>query len=100
MEDFLCNGWTVVRPEQVGDLRDDAMLTITDDFTYEDEEHDDNMVVGTAWTHSNYVFELLIPTLRSKGYIEFTRHDYIDPEEKEAVFAAVFAKRENPQVLA
>ena len=80
-DDFLCNGWTEVRPEQVGDMRDSSWLVLSRDCTYESEEDDDNMIVGVAYSYSQYAIESYITPLLGKGYIEFGKHVYLTERE-------------------
>jgi hypothetical protein len=79
LEDFIGNGWTEVRPEAIGDLRDDAWLVITNDYTYADPENDDNIIVGVAYSYHQYAVESYITPLTTKGYIDFWKHEYLTP---------------------
>jgi hypothetical protein len=84
IEEQMCNGWREVKPEQVGDLRSDGWLVISEDFTFPSENNDDVMIVGTAYGFSRYVFDGYMETIRANGFITFERHDYLTPEEMNA----------------
>jgi len=83
-EDQLCNGWCEVKPEQVGDLRDNAHLTFTEDFTFPDENSDDVMIVGTAYHFDRYAIDGYMETISREGFVTFDRHDYLTPAQFEA----------------
>jgi hypothetical protein len=93
-EDQLCNGWREVRPEQVGDLRDDAHLTFTDDYTFADPNRDDEMIVGTAYHFDRYAINGYMETIMANGFITFERHDFLTPEEMNAACEEIEKKGE------
>lgn len=81
IEDFLCNGWTEVFPEAVGDLRDDAWLVISDDYTFADPNADDRLLVGTAFGYADYWRDSYVDPLIRRGYVDFSKHVYLTPQE-------------------
>lgn len=81
IEDFLYNGWEEVLPEQVGDLRDENWLVISDDCVSTDPDCDDELIVGTAYGYNDYAIHSYIDPLVSQGYLDFQKHVYLEPRE-------------------
>lgn len=50
LEEHLCNGWSLVPPEEIGALT--SAPIISDDFTIEDDGH--GVVNGNVWWFPNY----------------------------------------------
>lgn len=84
----LCSGWRNVRPEMVGDLRDEAYLVFSQDYFFPDENSDEGMVVGTAYGFDRYALAGYMDTLIEFGHIDFQRHDYLAPDEMKAAVEA------------
>lgn len=84
LEDFFGNGWIEVKPQDVGDMRDDYWLVISQDYVYADAEDDEKgLIVGTAYSFFNYAVDSYTEGLVKKGYIDFGRHDYLTRQEME-----------------
>jgi hypothetical protein len=67
----LCNGWTEVKPEEIGALT--ASPILTDDFQRDD---DGKLIkVGRVFWFPSYQIECPVETLRDRGEVIFSRAD-------------------------
>jgi hypothetical protein len=69
LEDHLCNGWTSLRPEQIGALTA-CDLILSDRVTCDDEGNVTH--VGRVFWHPNYEVEDALETLRNTGSFTLT----------------------------
>lgn len=69
LEYQLCNGWTWLRPEQIGALTDAPILS--DEVT--ENDRGELVSVGRVWWHERYAVEDPIELLQTQGYVLFRR---------------------------
>ena len=68
LEDWLCNGWEFVLPENIGALTDAPILT--DEIIYGDLGTVE--YIGNVWWFTNYAIENEVETLLKKGKVVFS----------------------------
>ncbi len=67
LEDALGNGWTALRPEEVGAITDDNTLILTNDTGY-DEATDELNHVGDVWWDEAYAVRDMMEDLETQGF--------------------------------
>jgi hypothetical protein len=63
----ICNGWDVLRPEEVGALTDSLILS--DDSEFDDEG--EVITIGNVWWFPNYQILDEVEELLKNGYVDF-----------------------------
>lgn len=69
LEWHLCNGWEIIRPEEVGALTDGMLLT--DDFLRNDQGT--LLEIGDIFWDSNYQVSDALEALRTEGKVTFVK---------------------------
>lgn len=70
LEDFTCNGWSWLHPEDIGALTD-CRLILSDDATTEDDGS--VTVCGSVWWHERYQIESAVEVLGQTGQLWLQR---------------------------
>lgn len=68
LEYHICNGWELVRPEEIGALTGDANTLLTD--TAERNEYGELTACETVWFDNMYAVRDPVEELLAKGYVE------------------------------
>jgi hypothetical protein len=95
LADFMSEDWIVVHPEDVGDLRDDNWLVITNEhFTTENEDGSDGVLyVGTAYHFNDYAIRSYLEDMVRQGYVDWQKHVYMEKDELEKLWWLNAAKK-------